>query len=177
MKVKLGIFAALIGVFTIIGVLNTNTQIKSQATQKQNEQISEANQSSTSKTSTANEAGNKPSFDISKLLNDVSSGNLSEEDLQSQAASIIENLDVSKVIENKDIIANFCPQYKEKNLLSFVKSPDDLKQQFGDKAKDYYELLLSVDKACQDDTVSIQESLDLLGKTKKLDIDLSKFGL
>jgi len=177
MKVKLGIFAALVGVFTIIGFLNTNTQINSQAIQKQNQKMLEATQSSTSTSNNVKSAINKPSFDITKLLSDVGSGNLSEEDLQNQAASILEKLDVKKVIENKDIIANFCPQYKEKNILSFVKSPEDLKQQFGDKANDYYDLLLLVDKACEDNNVSVQESLELLNKTKKLDIDLSKFGL
>jgi mannitol-specific phosphotransferase system IIBC component len=177
MRLKLGVFALVLIVIITLGTINTSKQVTSQAdlrNKTSQQQLTDEERNTNQSTS----SGDIKSADISKFIDGVTKSGIGSAITESDTVkSIIEKLDAEKILENQDIVENFCPQYKSQNVTSYIKSPSDLEAQFGDKAEGYYSLLQLLDKTCEDNKVSVEESLLLLEKTKDLDIDLSQFGL
>lgn len=171
MKIKLAFVTLLVVIFSLIGYSNTQNQIKQSqalAEKKQLEQSKTGAKESTASTVTG--------LDLGAITKSIMTGEAEGADVNNTVAQILENLDSDKLMENQDIISNFCPNYKSQNISSFIKTKEDLEPQFGDKAGAYFDLITHLNKTCEDDKVSVDESLYILTKAKDLDIDLSQFG-
>ncbi len=177
MRLKFGVFISVLVVIITLGTINTSKQVASQADLKnklEQQQII-SREKDAGESTPSREANNT---DVSKFIEGVTKSGIGSAITESDTVkSIIEKLDAEKILENQDIVENFCPQYKSQNVTSYIKSPSDLEPQFGEKAEGYYNLLQLLDKTCEDNKVGVEESLLLLEKTKDLDIDLSQFGL